>query len=247
MGGVAPDRLEEGVVVAPVEHLALEVAEAQPARRLVAVVAVDDPPAAGDEQGGHDPPTWTSRSRWSALIVPSRIDAIGCNRSRGTAPWWVPGGPGAPAPREVLPCPLGRSPPAPFAIVRPTVCLGIPARASPHPVPSLAVKDAVEYQLYEQPWPEGEHRHFQLGFVVDDVVASATRWATALGIGPFHVLPRIQIGCTYQGGDGSLDTQIAVAQAGPVQIELVQSFGSAPNVYTDLVAKGGAGSTSSRR
>ena len=96
----------------------------------------------------------------------------------------------------------------------------------------------MEYQLYEQPWPEGEHRHFQIGFVVDDVVATATKWATVFRIGPFHVLPRIQTGCTYHGAEGSLDTQIAVAQAGPVQIELVQPFGDAPNVYTDLVAKG---------
>jgi hypothetical protein len=94
------------------------------------------------------------------------------------------------------------------------------------------------YQLFEQPWPEGEHRHFQLGFVVDDVITSATRWARVFGIGPFHVLPRIQTQCTYHGAEASLDTQIAVAQAGPVQVELVQAFGSERNVYTDLVDKG---------
>ena len=50
MAGVASDRLEQGVVIAAVEHLALELSQAQPAGRLVAVVAVDDPSRAGDEQ-----------------------------------------------------------------------------------------------------------------------------------------------------------------------------------------------------
>lgn len=94
------------------------------------------------------------------------------------------------------------------------------------------------HRLYEQPWPEGEHRHFQIGHVVDDVLEAAGRWARVFGIGPFHVLPRIQIECTYRGRPGALDTQIAVAQAGPVQIELVQPFGSEPNVYTDLADRG---------
>jgi hypothetical protein len=98
--------------------------------------------------------------------------------------------------------------------------------------------DDARYRLYEQPWPEGEHRHFQLGFVVEDVIATAGRWATVFGIGPFHVLPRIKTTCTYRGAEAELDSQIAVAQEGPVQIELIQPFGDAPNVYTDLVDKG---------
>jgi hypothetical protein len=96
----------------------------------------------------------------------------------------------------------------------------------------------MEHPLFEQSWPEGGHRHFQVGFVVDDVLARAAQWATVFGIGPFHVLPRTQIDCTYRGGPAALDTQIAVAQAGPVQVELIQAFGSAPNVFTDLAETG---------
>ena len=43
--------------------------------------------------------------------------------------------------------------------------------------------------LFEQLWPEGDYRFFQLGFVVDDLVDVARRWVAVFGVGPFHVLP----------------------------------------------------------
>ena len=92
--------------------------------------------------------------------------------------------------------------------------------------------------LFEQSWPEGEYRFFQLGFVVDDLVATANKWVTIFGVGPFHVLPRLQQVCTHRGADSVLDFQVAVAQAGPVQIELVHQFDDSPSVLRDLVAQG---------
>lgn len=95
--------------------------------------------------------------------------------------------------------------------------------------------------LFEQPWPEGEYRFFQLGFVVDDLIATATNWLTAFGVGPFHVLPHLRTDCTYRGEPSVLDFQVAVAQAGPVQIELLQQFDDRPSVLRDLVAQGEQG------
>jgi hypothetical protein len=95
------------------------------------------------------------------------------------------------------------------------------------------------YRFYEQPWPEGEHRHFQVGYVVDDLFGTAARWAGVLGIGPFHVLPRAEVACTYRGEPSTLTSQIAVAQAGPVQIELIEPSGPGPSVYRDLAGDGG--------
>ena len=43
--------------------------------------------------------------------------------------------------------------------------------------------------FFEQPWPEGECRFFQLGLVVDDLFAAAASWVEVFGVGPFHVLP----------------------------------------------------------
>ena len=65
------------------------------------------------------------------------------------------------------------------------------------------------HRLFEQSWPEGEYRLFQLGFVVDDLLGTAMRWATVFAVGPFHVLPRIESPCTYRGTASAVDVQIA--------------------------------------
>ena len=96
-------------------------------------------------------------------------------------------------------------------------------------------------RLFQQPWPDGEYRLFQLGFVVDDLIAAAERWVRVFGVGPFHVLPRIEIASTYRGADSMVDMQVAVAQAGPVQIELIQQHCDRPSIYRDLFAVGEGG------
>ena len=55
------------------------------------------------------------------------------------------------------------------------------------------------FRIFEQEWPEGDYRHMQLGFIVDDLFAAAERWTRVHGIGPFHVLPRWQTPYTYRG------------------------------------------------
>jgi hypothetical protein len=97
---------------------------------------------------------------------------------------------------------------------------------------------AIPHRMFEQPWPEGEYRLFQLGFVVDDLLTEAANWARVFGVGPFHVLPRVETPCTYHGDDSAVEVQIAVSQAGPVQIELIQQLCDRPSVYRDLVAQG---------
>jgi len=95
--------------------------------------------------------------------------------------------------------------------------------------------------LYEQSWPEGDYRFFQLGFLVDDVIAAAERWARVFGVGPFTVLPRLETACMYRGEESVHEVQIAVSQAGPVQIELIQQLCDRPSVYRDFFPKGGTG------
>lgn len=46
------------------------------------------------------------------------------------------------------------------------------------------------HRLFEQSWPDGEYRFFQLGFVVDDLIAAAMNWTKVFGVGPFHIMPR---------------------------------------------------------
>jgi hypothetical protein len=94
--------------------------------------------------------------------------------------------------------------------------------------------------LFQQTWPEGEYRFFQLGFVVNDVVEAANRWAAVFGVGPFHVMPRVQAMCTYRGKPSMLDIQFGVAQAGPVQFELIQEHSPNPSVFSALAGGGAA-------
>ena len=94
-------------------------------------------------------------------------------------------------------------------------------------------------RLYEQSWPKGEYRLFQLGFVVDDLVATAGRWAAVHGVGPFHVLPPLDSPCTYRGTETGVQVQIAVAQAGPVQVELIQQHCDRPSVFRELAGPTG--------
>jgi glyoxalase/bleomycin resistance protein/dioxygenase superfamily protein len=95
-------------------------------------------------------------------------------------------------------------------------------------------------RLFGQPWPEGEYRMFQLGFVVDDLLTAAQRWVDVFGVGPFHIMPRVSNACRYRGADGVVDIHIGVAQAGPVQIELIQDFTDGPSVFGDLADRYGA-------
>jgi hypothetical protein len=99
----------------------------------------------------------------------------------------------------------------------------------------------IPHALFEQPWPEGEFRLLQLGFVVEDILAEAERWATVHGVGPFHVYPRMQSTWNHRGRESAVHIQIAVAQAGPVQIELIEQFGDEPSVYRDVFATGRSG------
>lgn len=90
------------------------------------------------------------------------------------------------------------------------------------------------YPLFEQPWPEGGFRFFQLGHVVDTIVPAARTWAETFGVGPFHVLPVVEQQLTYSdGGVRPVRLQVAVAQAGPVQIELIQQHCDTPSIYRE--------------
>lgn len=94
------------------------------------------------------------------------------------------------------------------------------------------------HRLFQQRWPEGDYRMFQLGFVVDDLVEVAKQWARIHGVGPFLVLPRMNFPCTYRGTSSRLEIQIATAQAGPAQIELIAQSCDTPSIYRELVARG---------
>lgn len=100
---------------------------------------------------------------------------------------------------------------------------------------------ALDHPLYEQPWPDGDFRLFQIGLLVEDLLGAAARWAKVFGVGPFHVLPIVEQRVTLHGEPSSCSVQVAVAQAGPVQIELIQQHCNRPSIYREWLGGRSAG------
>jgi hypothetical protein len=87
-------------------------------------------------------------------------------------------------------------------------------------------------------------KHFmQAAFIVDDVEAAARAWVQTTGIGPFLLVPHIELAeYSYRGERrAGLDFSVALAQSGGVQIELIQQHCDSPSAYRDTIAKGAQG------
>ncbi|WP_338114853.1 VOC family protein [Novosphingobium olei] len=83
----------------------------------------------------------------------------------------------------------------------------------------------------------------QAAFIVDDVEAAARAWTRATGIGPFFIVPHIQLAeLDYRGQPAEgIDFSVALAQSGGTQIELIQQHCDRPSAYRDTIAKGAQG------
>lgn len=83
---------------------------------------------------------------------------------------------------------------------------------------------------------------FQNAWVVDDVEVACLKWVDELGVGPFFVTEYRDIfsEVRYRGQPAKLDMIVALAQAGPVQIELIQPLVQ-QCAYRDSVEPGQAG------
>ncbi|MBA4354518.1 MAG: methylmalonyl-CoA epimerase [Novosphingobium sp.] len=92
------------------------------------------------------------------------------------------------------------------------------------------------------PGQTGPHL-MQVAFIVDDVEAAAKAWIATTGIGPFFMVPHIQLSeMTYRGAPGEgLDFSVALAQSGGMQVELIQQHCDRPSAYRDTIAKGTQG------
>lgn len=94
-------------------------------------------------------------------------------------------------------------------------------------------------RFYQGDWPEGEYRFFQVASVVDDLLVACRRWVTVFGVGPFHILPKRTGTVSHRGETTQLELQLAIAQAGPVQIELIQQTSDTRSIYRDIYPSGG--------
>lgn len=82
----------------------------------------------------------------------------------------------------------------------------------------------------------------QLGFVVPDIEAAMDHWSRVMGVGPFFYNPRVPIeDYTYAGVRHEPHNSVALANAGHIQVELIQCRNDVPSMYRDFVAAGNWG------
>ncbi len=82
----------------------------------------------------------------------------------------------------------------------------------------------------------------QAGYVVPDIVAAMDYWSRVLGIGPWFYAERVPVvNFRYRGAPSSPVTSVALANSGPLQIELIQQRNDAPTMYRDFAAAGRTG------
>lgn len=79
----------------------------------------------------------------------------------------------------------------------------------------------------------------QMAWVVDDLEAAATRLSRAMQVGPFLMIRHIILDEPHHRGQPQrTDFSLCLAQAGAVQIELVQQHDETPSVYRDAFPDG---------
>ena len=82
----------------------------------------------------------------------------------------------------------------------------------------------------------------QNGYVVRDIHAALDHWINVLGVGPWFLAEHVPFDTfLYRGQPSACDVAIALANSGPLQIELIQQHNAAPSMYRDFLAASGEG------
>lgn len=89
-------------------------------------------------------------------------------------------------------------------------------------------------------------RHFgeirQVAYLVPDIEAAMAHWAGVLGVGPWYYNPRVPIrNYHYRGERHEPHNSVALANAGALQIELLQPRNDVPSMYRDFLRAGHQG------
>jgi catechol 2,3-dioxygenase-like lactoylglutathione lyase family enzyme len=89
-------------------------------------------------------------------------------------------------------------------------------------------------------------RHFgeirQVAYLVPDIEAAMDHWARVLGVGPWYYNPKVPIrNYHYRGERHEPHNSVALANAGGLQIELLQPRNDVPSMYRDFLRAGHQG------
>jgi hypothetical protein len=80
----------------------------------------------------------------------------------------------------------------------------------------------------------------QVGILVKDVAETAKKLEKLIGIGPFEILEPDYRDLTYRGKTGKFKIRVALAKAGPIQIELMQPL-YGETIYDEFAKRKGYG------
>ena len=72
----------------------------------------------------------------------------------------------------------------------------------------------------------------QLGYVVEDVEATAAQWSSRLNVGPFYTLDNTMDQYYFRGVRTDVELRLAFGYWGSVQVELIQPLGNADTLYS---------------
>lgn len=82
----------------------------------------------------------------------------------------------------------------------------------------------------------------QNGYVVRNIETAMDHWTRVLGVGPFFYFERVPMqDFRYRGETSPLEVSIALANSGPLQIELIEQRNDAPSMYRDFLDAGHEG------
>ncbi len=82
----------------------------------------------------------------------------------------------------------------------------------------------------------------QNGYVVRDIAAAMRHWIEVLGVGPWFYIEHLPVpDFQYKGQPSPVDISIALANSGPLQVELIQQRNHAPSLYLDFLNAGHEG------
>jgi catechol 2,3-dioxygenase-like lactoylglutathione lyase family enzyme len=82
----------------------------------------------------------------------------------------------------------------------------------------------------------------QAGYVVNDIEAAMDYWSRELGVGPWFYNPKVPIeNYRYRGKGYEVHNSVALANSGPLQMELIQTRNDAPSMYRDFKQAGNLG------
>ena len=88
-------------------------------------------------------------------------------------------------------------------------------------------------------------RHFgeimQNGYLVRDLDAAVDHWTRVIGVGPFYVLEHASFDLVCRGRPATCTISVAIANSGPLQIELIRLESDGPSLYREFLDAGREG------